>query len=166
MHLAATLAFLAFVSLQRACELLLAWRNTKRLRAKGAYEVGSSHYPFIVVLHGAWLAGLWLLGWDRALSPVWVGAYVALQAARFWILASLGGRWTTRILILPGAPLVKKGPYRYLRHPNYLIVAGEIAVAPMALGLDLFAVIFTALNAVAVAVRIKIEDRALREPGI
>ncbi|MGH6991814.1 MAG: isoprenylcysteine carboxyl methyltransferase family protein [Caulobacteraceae bacterium] len=166
MHLAATLAFLAFVSFQRACELLLAWRNTKRLRAKGAYEVGSSHYPFIVVLHGAWLAGLWLLGWDRALSPVWVGAYVALQAARFWILASLGGRWTTRILILPGAPLVKKGPYRYLRHPNYLIVAGEIAVAPMALGLDLFAVIFTALNGVAVAVRIKIEDRALREPGI
>ncbi|MGH7015923.1 MAG: isoprenylcysteine carboxyl methyltransferase family protein [Caulobacteraceae bacterium] len=166
MHLAATLAFLAFVSFQRAGELLLAWRNTKRLRAKGAYEVGSSHYPFIVVLHGAWLAGLWLLGWDRALSPVWVGAYVALQAARFWILASLGGRWTTRILILPGAPLVKKGPYRYLRHPNYLIVAGEIAVAPMALGLDLFAVIFTALNGVAVAVRIKIEDRALREPGI
>ncbi|MGH7011784.1 MAG: isoprenylcysteine carboxyl methyltransferase family protein, partial [Caulobacteraceae bacterium] len=148
-----------------ACELLLAWRNTKRLRAKGAYEVGSSHYPFIVVLHGAWLVGLWLIGWDRTLSPVWVGAYAALQAARFWTLATLGGRWTTRILILPGAPPVKKGPYRYFRHPNYLIVAGEIAVAPMALGLALFAAVFTALNAVAVAVRIRVEDRALREPG-
>ena len=152
---------LAFVTAQRLGELLLARRNTRRLIARGGYEAAAGHYWSIVALHAAWLLGLWWLGAERAVEPLWLGAYALLQVFRGWILASLGERWTTRIIILPDVPLVRRGPYRFLRHPNYWLVAAEIAVLPLALGLTLYALAFSLLNAVALAVRIRAEDRAL-----
>ena len=151
---------LGFVTAQRLGELWLARRNTRRLLAKGAYEVAAGHYWLIVALHAAWLLGLWWLGHDRPVEPLWLGVYALLQVFRGWILASLGERWTTRIIVID-EPLVRRGPYRFLRHPNYLLVAAEIAVLPLALGLPLYALVFSGLNAAALAVRIRAEDRAL-----
>ena len=155
------IAVLALVTLQRLGELLLAQRNTRRLIAQGAYEVGAAHYPLIVGLHAAWLAGLWLFGWDRDVSLPWLSVFVVLQLLRVWVIASLGGRWTTRIIILPGAPLVRRGPYRLLSHPNYAVVVGEIAVLPLAFGLPGLAILFSVLNAAVLWVRIRAEARAL-----
>jgi methyltransferase len=158
----ASLLLLAFVALQRGGELIWARRNTQRLKARGGVEVASGHYPLIVAVHAAWLAGLWWLAWDRPVSPGWLSAYVALQLARFWILATLGERWTTRIIVLPDAPLVSAGPYRFIDHPNYLVVAAEIAVLPLAFGLPHYAVMFSILNAVVLVIRIRAENAALR----
>jgi methyltransferase len=116
----------------------------------------------MVALHAAWLAGLWLLASDRPIDPSWLCAFAVLQAARVWVVASLGGRWTTRIITSPGAPLVRRGPYRFLAHPNYVVVASEIAVLPMAFGLIGFAGLFSALNAAMLWVRIGAETQALR----
>ncbi len=160
MNLAAVL-LLAFVTAQRLGELVLARRNTRRLLARGAYEVGAGHYPLIVALHAAWLAGLWWLGWDERVDSLWLAAYALLQVFRGWILASLGERWTTRIIVLPGEPLVRRGPYRFIPHPNYLLVAAEIAVLPLVLGLGWWALLFSVLNALVLWVRIRAEGRAL-----
>ncbi len=159
------IAVLALVSLQRGSELVIARRNTRRLLARGAVEVAPGHYPLIVLLHAAWLAGLWLLAWDRAVDLRWLAAFALLEAARLWVLASLGARWTTRIVVLPGAPLVRRGPYRFLSHPNYLVVAGEIAVLPLAFNLPLYALVFSLLNAGVLFVRIRAETRALHPVG-
>lgn len=153
---------LAFVTLQRLAELVWSSRNTKALRASGAFEAAPGHYPAMVALHAGWLAGLWWLGWDRPLSPGWAIAYLALQPVRLWILATLGRRWTTRIIVLPGAPLVRAGPYRFVDHPNYLVVAAEIALLPLAFGLPWYALGFTIANAAVLAIRIRAEEKALR----
>jgi methyltransferase len=153
---------LALVTLQRLAELVLARRNTRALLAHGAVEIAPGHYPAIVGLHAAWLLGLWLLAPMREPSLPLLAAFVLLQLGRLWVLVSLGERWTTRIIVLPGAPMVRSGPYRYLAHPNYMIVAAEILVLPLAFGLAAFALAFTALNAVALWVRIRAEGRALR----
>lgn len=149
---------------QRLGELVLAQRNTRRLKAQGAYEVGAGHYPLIVSLHAAWLASLWWFGWDQAVSLPWLAVFVVLQLLRVWVIATLGERWTTRIIILPGAPLVRGGPYRFLSHPNYAVVVAEIAVLPLAFNLAPVAVVFTALNALVLWVRIGVERRALSAP--
>lgn len=161
--MSAGLALLVFVTLQRMGELVWAERNTRRLKARGAVEVASGHYVLIVLVHAAWLLGLWILAWDRPLMLGWAGVYIALQAARIWVLASLGERWTTRIIVLPRAPLVRVGPYRFMNHPNYLVVAAEIAVLPLAYGLTGYAVLFSLLNAAVLAIRIRAETRALEE---
>ncbi len=153
-------AFIGFVVLQRLGELALARRNTARLRARGAHEIGAAHYPAMVALHTAWIVAIAVLGYDRPVSVSFLALYALLQAFRVWILASLGPRWTTRILILD-APLVARGPFRYLRHPNYTLVVAEIAVTPMVLGLVWVAVVFSALNAAMLRVRIRAEDRGL-----
>ena len=152
---------LALVTLQRLGELALARRNTARLREAGAVEVGAEHYPLVVAVHAAWLAGLWLLAPSIAPSLPWLAAFAVLQVLRVWVLASLGRRWTTRILVLPGAPLVRRGPYRLMAHPNYAIVVGEIAVLPIAFGLYGYALVFSLLNAAILAIRIKAETDAL-----
>jgi methyltransferase len=157
------LALLILVTLQRMGELAWARRNTRRLKARGAVEVASGHYGLIVLVHAAWLLGLWILAWERPLALGWVGVYVALQVARIWVLASLGERWTTRIIVLPRAPLVRTGPYRFMNHPNYCIVAAEIAVLPLAFGLIEYALLFSVLNAVVLTIRIRAESRALKE---
>ena len=152
---------LGLVTVQRLAELVIARRNTARLMSRGAQEVGAGHYPFVVALHAAWLAGLWILGWNRPISLIWLGVFLVLQALRVWVLVTLGERWTTRIIVLPGAPLVAKGPYRLLSHPNYAVVIGEIAVLPIAFGLFYFAAVFSVLNAAVLWVRIRAEGRAL-----
>lgn len=157
-----SIALLAFVTLQRLAELVLARRNTRRLLAKGAYEASPGHYPLIVLLHAAWLLGLWLLAWDRPVRLAWLAVFLVLQLGRAWVLATLGERWTTRIILLPGAPLVRRGPYRLMSHPNYAVVAGEIAALPLTFGLVLYAIVFSALNAAMLAVRIRAEQQALR----
>jgi methyltransferase len=147
---------------QRLGELVLANRNTRKLKAQGAVEIGAGHYPFIVVLHAAWLmAVLWLLPADLEISWPWLGVFVLLQIARIWVIASLGPYWTTRIISMPDAPLVKRGPYRFVRHPNYLVVAGEIIALPMAFHEILVAAIFTLANAAILFWRIRTEETAL-----
>ena len=155
---------LGLTTVQRVGELFLARRNTQRLKAKGAYEVGAAHYPLIVALHGAWLVGLWaLVPWrNPPLDLAWAGVYLGLQALRVWVLASLGDRWTTRIIILPGQPLVKRGPYRFIPHPNYTVVIAEILVLPLAFGLWAYSLVFTLLNLAVLTVRIRTEDAALK----
>jgi methyltransferase len=152
---------LAFVTFQRLGELALSHYNTRKLLARGAIEAGAGHYPLIVSVHAAWLVALWIWGHDASVNLVALAVFAALQGLRVWIIATLGGRWTTRIIVLPGEPLVASGPYRYLSHPNYAVVAAEIAILPLALHLPLLALIFTGLNAAVLAVRIRAETRAL-----
>ena len=152
---------LAFVTLQRLGELVVARRNTRRLLARGAREVAPEHYPLIVALHAAWLVGLWVVGYDEPVDALWLGAYALLQGLRSWVLGSLGDRWTTRILVVPGETLVRRGPYRFIPHPNYAVVVGEIAVLPLVLGLEWYALAFSVLNAAVLFVRIRAENRAL-----
>jgi methyltransferase len=161
------IVILALVTAQRLGELAIAQRNTARLLAAGGYEVGAAHYPLVVGLHLAWLAGLWGLAWDRPVDPVWLAAYLVLQVLRLWVLLTLGKRWTTRIIVAPGEPLVRRGPYRLIPHPNYAVVIGEIAVLPLVFGLVAYALAFSALNASILWVRIRAENAALagKRPG-
>ena len=155
-------AVIGFIALQRLAELALAARNARRLRARGAVEAGAGHYPLLVALHAGWLmAMLVAIPADAPWSPALIGAFAGLQIARVWVIASLGERWTTRVLVLPGEPLVGRGPYRWLRHPNYAIVCAEIAVVPLIFGAWKIALVFSLLNLVLVAHRIRIEDTAL-----
>ncbi|HMA50181.1 MAG TPA: isoprenylcysteine carboxylmethyltransferase family protein [Magnetospirillaceae bacterium] len=153
---------LAFVTIERLGELWLAKRNTSALLARGAHEVSPGHYPVIVLLHASWLVGLWVFGSTKPLDPAWLTIFLALQGMRFWVLATLGPRWTTRIVVLPGASLVTTGPYRFLSHPNYLVVVGEIAILPLCLGFPWYALAFSVANALILTVRIRAENEALR----
>ena len=152
---------LGLVTLQRVGELVLSHTNTRRLLARGATEVAPEHYPLMVAVHTAWLIALWGLGHDQPINMIALLFYLLLQALRFWVMRTLGPRWTTRIIVLPAAPLVAAGPYRFLSHPNYAVVVGEIAVLPLVLGLPDIAVIFTILNAGILMIRIRAENRAL-----
>jgi methyltransferase len=157
----AAIALLAFVTLQRFVEFIWDWQNTQRLRAAGGVEFGGLHYPAMMLVHAGWVAGLWVLGHDRPVIPAYVTAFLVLQIGRYWVLATLGRRWTTRVIVLPGAPLIESGPYRLMRHPNYVIVAGELALVPLALGLPIYALVFLLLYAGAVYLRIQVENSAL-----
>jgi methyltransferase len=152
---------LAAVTLQRAGELVISSYNTRKLKARGAVEVAPRHYLLIAAVHSAWLISLWVFGHDQPVSIIALLAYLVLQGFRLWVMWTLGSRWTTRIIVLPGQSLVSAGPYRFLSHPNYAVVAGEIAVLPFALGLPLLAAVFTILNAAVLAIRIPAENRAL-----
>ncbi|MGH6779859.1 MAG: isoprenylcysteine carboxyl methyltransferase family protein [Bradyrhizobium sp.] len=152
---------LGLVTLQRLGELLLSRRNVERLKARGAIEVGADHYPLIVAVHASWLLALWTFGRDQPVNWLALTAYVAVQGVRLWVLVSLGGRWSTRIIVLPGEPLVACGPYRYVSHPNYVVVVTEIALLPLALHLPIVALLFTILNAAVLAIRVRAESRAL-----
>jgi methyltransferase len=161
-RLIAAIALLGFVTVERLAELFLARHNTARLLRRGAVEFASAHYPLIVALHAVWLGGLWLLAWDRPVELGWAGIFAVLQVLRLWVLGTLGERWTTRIIILPGAPLVKRGPYRFLNHPNYAVVVGEIAVLPLVFGLPWYALAFSILNGIVLFIRIRAEGAVLR----
>jgi methyltransferase len=162
-------AVVALVALQRLGELWYAQRNTRRLIAMGASEVGRGHYGIIVLLHGSWLVAVALFVPPAGqVVWLWLGVFALLQVGRLWVIASLGPYWTTRIITLKAAPLVRAGPYRYLRHPNYLIVALEIAVLPLAFHEWLVALSFSILNGAILTVRLKEEEAVLaprRLPG-
>lgn len=153
---------LLFVALQRGSELIYSARNTARIRNSGGIEFGRGHYPFMVVLHAGWLFAI-AVGVTRdpvvRLFPLTI--FAALQILRVWVIATLGPFWTTRVLTLPGEPLVRRGPYRYLRHPNYLIVIGEIAALPLVFGQVANSVIFSILNLAMIAWRVRIENAVL-----
>lgn len=158
----AAYAIVAYVAIARLVELAVAMRNTRALAARGAVEHGAGHYPPIVLLHVAWLVSLVLfLPRPFAMHWGWIAAFAVLQVLRAWTMASLGPWFTTRIVTLDGAPLVTGGPYRFMRHPNYAIVIGEIASLPLAFGETPVAIVFLALNVPMLAWRIRVEDRAL-----
>lgn len=151
------------VALQRLGELVLSRRNTARLVARGGHEVGAGHYPFIVALHVGWLAAVFVaVPTETPAHWPLLAVFAALQGARIWVIASLGAYWTTRIVTVPNAPLVRRGPYRWLRHPNYAIVAAEIAVLPLVFGAWRIALGFTLANAALLTWRIAVEERALQ----
>jgi methyltransferase len=152
---------LALVTLQRAGELVFARRNTQRLLARGAIELAPGHYPLIVAVHAGWLISLWLFGRHQPINAIALAAYLVLQLLRAWVFRTLGARWTTRIIVVPGEALVAGGPYRLLSHPNYAVVAGEIALLPLVLSLPWIAAIFSVLNAVVLLIRIRAENHAL-----
>jgi methyltransferase len=155
-------AIIFLVVVQRLGELVLANRNTRRLKAQGAVEIGAPHYPLIVFLHTAWLlAVLWLLPPGLRISWFWLGVFVLLQAARVWVIASLGPYWTTRIISVPASKLVKRGPYRFFRHPNYMVVAGEILALPLAFHEIPVAIFFSLANAAILFWRIREEESGL-----
>jgi methyltransferase len=153
---------LGLVALQRLTELAHARRNTARLRRIGAVEADAGAYPLYVLLHAGWLTSLAVFV-PAATVPNWplISVFAMLQLGRVWVIVSLGGYWTTRIVTLPDAPLVRTGPFRYLRHPNYLLVIAEIAILPLAFGAVAIAATFSALNLMLIARRIRIEERVL-----
>ena len=157
----APVVILALVTAQRLAELWLSNRNTRRLLDQGAVVHGAGHYPLIIAVHAAWLAALWWWAPGRPIDWGLMAAFVLLQAARVWVIATLGSRWTTRIIVMPTAPLVRRGPYRFVNHPNYVIVALEIAILPLAFGLVGVALAFSLLNAAILWVRIREENAAL-----
>ncbi|MBM3503267.1 MAG: hypothetical protein FJX65_05275 [Alphaproteobacteria bacterium] len=151
-----------FLVIQRLIELAWAQRNTRRLLARGAVEIGRSHYPLFIALHGAWLAAiLFAIPEERMVSVPLLAAFLLLQVARLWVIASLGPFWTTRIITLADTPLVRRGPYRLMRHPNYAVVVAEIAVVPLMFEAWTIALVFSILNATLLYWRIRVENAAL-----
>ena len=156
------LVIVLLVGLLRIGEVLYAQRNARALIARGGVEIGSAHYPLFFLLHGAWLlAILWVVPADAAIRWGWLGLFLLLQLGRLWVVASLGPYWTTRVITIPGEPLVRRGPYRFLRHPNYLVVAIEIAVLPLVFDAWPLSLVFSLLNGALLAWRIRVEDQAL-----
>lgn len=159
---------LAGVLGQRAAELRLARRNEARAREGGAREFGARHYPLFFALHGAWLL-MWVseaLGGGPQLGPgwrVWLGLFVLAQGLRYWAIRTLGPRWNTRILVLPGVAPVAGGPYRWLEHPNYVAVVIELAALPLMFGAWHTALVIGLANlTLLLGVRVPTETRALR----
>ena len=152
---------LVLVTAERLAELWWARRNTRLLLARGAVEHGAGHYPLLVALHALWLTGLWLLGSAQPVQTGWLAVFLVFQTGRAWVLFTLGQRWTTRIIVLPGEKLVSRGPYRFVSHPNYVVVVGEIAVLPLCLGLPWYALAFSLAHAVVLAIRLRAETAAL-----
>ena len=158
----------ALVAVQRLFELVVARRNERRARARGAVERGQGHYPLIVVLHTLWLVSTLVEGMLRGPGfpdfwPVPLALFLLVQPLRYWALFSLGERWNTKILIVPGEKPVRRGPYKYIDHPNYVVVAVEILALPLIFGAWITALVFTGLNAAILSVRIREENRALSQ---
>ncbi len=159
---------ISLVIIQRLVEIFIARRNEKWMFTQGAYEVGASHYPYMLALHSSFF--LFLIAeviFDHTglspFFPILLGFFLFVQGLRIWCLRSLGRFWNTKIIILPHAQVVKKGPYLYMRHPNYTIVSLEFILLPFMFEAYLTAFLFTLLNMAMLSVRIPLEERALRE---
>lgn len=154
----------AYVIIQRLAELVYANANTRRLLTEGGREHGAKHYPLFIVLHGGWLISIALFAQPEAApNQLLLNIFIASQTVRFWTLASIGRWWTTRIISAPHFPRVKRGPYRFIKHPNYALVVVEIAVLPLLLGATAMAITFSILNAALLWWRIRIENKVLTE---
>ncbi len=157
-----------FLILQRVTELFIAKRNETVMKNRGAYEVGSEHYKYIVAVHVFFFISLFIeyhLG-IKGISPFWpilLPLFIGAQIIRIWALTSLGEYWNTKIIILPNARIVSKGPYKYIRHPNYFIVGLEILTIPLLFQCYITAIVFTALNIAVLSIRIPAEEKALME---
>ncbi len=163
-------AFLFFLLAQRLVELAVARRHEKILKGRGAIEVDSRGYKVIVIMHAAFFASILAesLLLHRAVNRYWIillAIFVAAQALRYWAIGSLDVYWNTKILVAPDHPLIRKGPYRFMKHPNYLAVITEIAVIPLVFSCYLTAVVFSVLNALALRRRIRIETQSLITSG-
>ena len=155
---------IGFLVVQRAAELVVARRNHRTLLASGAIEVGQRHYPAIVALHTGWLLAILLtVDSESSMSIPLLGIFVLLECGRVWVIVTLGSRWTTRIMVVPGARRIQSGPYRYVNHPNYWIVCGEMAVVPLMFGDWLLALIASVLNLLVLRTRVRVENKALAE---
>ena len=159
---------LVLVSFERLAELVISSRNTKRLLADGAIEVGAGHYPFIVAVHTGWIIALfsWASLAPAELNLIWAALYVAIQPLRAWVILTLGRFWTTRIIVPKNVPLVQRGPYKFISHPNYVVVVLEIAVLPLVIGAWPVAVAFSILNACVLWVRIRAENHSLQSRSV
>ena len=158
----------SFIIIQRILELLVARNNEKWIKSKGGYEVGANHYPYMVAIHIGFFISLIIefMVFKQAVSPFWLLLFVifiSLQIMRVWVIASLGRFWNTKILVLPGAHVVKKGPFHFIRHPNYVVVTSEIIIIPLMFEAYFTAIVFTLLNIIILSVRIPKEEAALRE---
>ena len=160
-----SLVIVAYVACERLAELVISRRNQQRLMARDGFEIGASHYPYMVALHFAWIVAVivWVIFGEPRINTPFLIAYVIVQPFRFWVMATLGEYWTTRIISVPNAPLIAHGPYRFVKHPNYVIVVLEIALLPLALGAWPIALVFSALNAAMLYVRIRAENTALEQ---
>jgi methyltransferase len=162
------LVLVGLIIFQRLLELRLAKRNLEWALEQGGKEHSPEHYPIMVAIHAGWFVSTLIEGWARgaqvsSLWPLWLTLLLIAQVARYWIISSLGKYWNTRIVIVPNAQLVRSGPYKFLKHPNYVIVALEIFVVPMIFGAWVTAVVFSALNAwLLLSIRIPAEERALQ----
>lgn len=157
---------IGLVILQRLVELAVAKRNEKWIVSEGGYEVGAAHYPWMILLHSSFFIALLaeVLLVNPGISSIWgflLPLFLLVQAARIWCLCSLGRFWNTKIMILPHATIVKKGPYRIIRHPNYLVVTMELIILPLLLNAYFTAILFTLLNIWMLSVRIPVEEKAL-----
>jgi len=160
-------ALVAIVAILRLAELRISARNVAALKARGAVEVGAGHYPWVVMVHASWLVGcvleVWLLDrpWIAGLGLPMLALFAAGMGLRLWTIRTLGGRWSTRVVVLPGEPLVTTGPFRWLRHPNYLGVVLELAALPLVHGAWITAVAFSVLNGMLLRARIRVEEAAM-----
>lgn len=160
-------ALLGAVVIERICELVLSKRHAHVLLSRGAFERGSRHYPSMVALHTAFLVGCALepLAWHRpfipALGSPMLAMALAAQGMRWWAIATLGIHWNTRVIVLPGARLRTGGPYRWLRHPNYVAVVAEGIALPLVHSAWITAIVFTTLNGLLLNTRIRVENGAL-----
>jgi methyltransferase len=153
---------LALVAIQRCAELVYAQRNTRRLLARGGVEIGAKHYPLFIILHASWLIAMLVVIAPDTPPNCWLlGIFALLQVTRVWVVRTLGPYWTTRIVTVPDAPLIRTGPYRFVRHPNYIVVILEIAILPFAFGAPYIALVFTLLNAALLTYRIRMEETAI-----
>lgn len=157
----------ALIAVQRLIELIISRINTRRLLASGGVEHGAAHYPIMVAVHMAWLICLFVFVPAEAnLNPALFVLFLLLQAARVWVISALGPYWTTRVITVPNAPLVRQGPYRWLRHPNYMIVVAEIAVVPLIVGAWHIALIFSIANAIVLWRRLRTENAVLAQRSV
>ncbi|KAB2338260.1 hypothetical protein F7731_01460 [Cytobacillus depressus] len=160
--------FIALVIFQRVAELCIAKKNERWMKNQGALEFGEGHYIFIVIVHSLFFVSyiIEVFHYDKIISPIWpilLSLFLLTQAGRFWALASLGRYWNTKIIVLPKAEIVKKGPYRFIKHPNYTIVSAEFIIIPLLFQAYITAMLFTILNVIILAIRIPAEEKALKE---
>ena len=157
---------LVYIVVQRLGELVHASRNTRRLLSEGGVEHGADHYHYFIFLHSAWIAVIALLvDPQHDIHPVMLALFAGTQLLRLWTLASIGRWWTTRIISAPHFDRIRRGPYKYVSHPNYLVVLLEIAIVPLMLGLPWVALLFSVLNAILLRHRIGVENAVLGERG-